>query len=341
VARKHPKYTYAVKGGRYWRFRHRLIGDVPLPGSPDSAEFHIKYGQLLQQIGRPVVEVNQRSFAWLTKQYAKSVEFKRLSDPTQTDYQATLDLIDRDLGDQEFRITTRAMIKAVRDKYAAATPRKAHKIKQMVSRLYGWAGENSYVPDDFNPARGIKELKPKGGAREITVWSDYEIDLFCSKCPPHVLTPVLLALYTGQRREDIVRMTWQQFQGGVVRVRQSKTHALLDIGCHSALRRHLEVLRSKAKGVVICTSIEGRAYTANSLSQALRRAVTMIEGMPADRSMHGLRYAAGSRMEEAGCTIAEIEAVLGHRTHAMAMKYASQRLRAKAAVEKTEARDAS
>ena len=52
--------------------------------------------------------------------------------------------------------------------------------------------------------------------------------------------------------------------------------------------------------------------------------------------MHGLRYAAGSKMEEAGCTVAEIESVLGHQTFKMALKYASQRLRAKAAIEKME-----
>jgi integrase len=50
--------------------------------------------------------------------------------------------------------------------------------------------------------------------------------------------------------------------------------------------------------------------------------------MPNNRSMHGLRYAAGSRMEEGGATVAEIEAVLGHRTFKMALKYAGQRLRA-------------
>jgi len=42
-------------------------------------------------------------------------------------------------------------------------------------------------------------------------------------------------------------------------------------------------------------------------------------------------------MEEAGCGVAEIEAVLGHRTFRMALKYASQRLRAKAAIAKVEA----
>jgi integrase len=41
--------------------------------------------------------------------------------------------------------------------------------------------------------------------------------------PGHVKTAVLIALYTGQRREDVARMTWQQWQGDVMRARTSKT----------------------------------------------------------------------------------------------------------------------
>jgi len=336
--RKNLPYTYPVKGGRYWYFRHPALPTARLPGAPGEAEFHAKYAQLLDQVKRIAngATTSPGTFAWLVKRYEGSVEFKGLADPTQRDYTLTLRLIEGKLGDQLFRYTTRAMIKAVRDDFAD-TPRKAHKVKQMVSRLYSWAGEESLVPDDFNPAKGIKTLKPKGGTREYVCWSDAEIELFLAHCPSHVLTPVLIALYTGQRREDVVRMTWQQFQGEIVRVRQSKTRALLDIACGAALRRHLE--GRKRSGVVICTTAEGKAFSANGLSQALRSAILKTPGMPADRSMHGLRYAAGARMEEAGCTVGEIEAVLGHRTFKMALKYASQRTRARSAIEKMEGRN--
>jgi DNA gyrase inhibitor GyrI len=49
-------------------------------------------------------------------------------------------------------LTTRAMIKAVRDDYAV-TPRKAHKIKQMASRLYSWADESDLFPPSSTPRR--------------------------------------------------------------------------------------------------------------------------------------------------------------------------------------------
>ena len=85
--------------------------------------------------------------------------------------------------------------------------------------------------------------------------------------------------------------------------------------------------------------MRGKPFNANNLGSAIYRAIQRTPGMPTDRSLHGLRYAAGSTMQEAGCNVAEIEAVLGHRTFRMALKYASQRLRARAAIAKMETAD--
>ncbi len=337
------KYTYLSKG-TYWRFRHKLTGDLPLPHDPalhwseqpSRSGFMEHYAELLAVVEARGAKkpVARSSFDWLVGQYRRSPEFRGLADATQLDYGRTLDLIVEELGDVRYAAATRNMLKAVRDDHAQ-TVRKAHKIKQMLSRLYSWADENDHVPAGFNPAKGIKRLKRKGGDKEIVVWSDAEVEHFLRGAPPHLVTPVLVALYTGQRREDVVKMTWQQFQGDIIRVRQSKTTALLDIACHGALRKHLDAL--PRRGVVICTTEAGKAFTPNGLSGAIRRRVESIDAMPNNRSMHGLRYAAGSRMEEAGCTVAEIESVLGHQTFKMALKYASQRLRAAAAMAKMEA----
>lgn len=350
------RYTYLAKG-RYWRFRHRLTGDVKLPHDaalhwslqPSQPAFMTRYAELLEQAERraAAAKPSAESFAWLIARYRASAEYLGLADATQDDYGRTLDLLKKPLdegglGDVRFALATRAMLKAVRDDHQA-TPRKAHKIKQMLSRLYSWADEADLVPDDFNPAHGIKRLKTKGGEKEIVVWSDAEIEMFLAARPAGdpVVTPVLIALYTGQRRADVAKMKWEQYQGDVIRVRQSKTTALLDIACHSVLRRHLEALRAArpagaASTDLICLNAAGQPFTPDGLSEAIRRAVHKTPGMPRNRSMHGLRYAAGSRMEEAGATVAEIESVLGHQTFKMALKYASQRLRAKAAVAKME-----
>lgn len=351
------RYTYLSKG-RYWRFRHPKTGDVPLPNKkgvaihdqPSQSEFAKRYGELLAKVEGQSAPLDKQSFAWLIKEYKASAEFRNLSDATQLDYAGrngdggTLAIVLEHLGDEPFALTTRKMIKIVRDKFAD-TPRKAHKIKQMVSRLYSWADEEGHVPEKFNPANGLKKLKPKGGEKEYTVWSVAEFDIFMKHAIAPMRTAAMIARYTGQRVQDIGKMVWTDFQGDMIRVRQSKTGRPLMIACHTALRAYLEDLKrslatDKRRGVLILTSVAGKPYNANSLSSAVGRAVSGIEEMPADRSLHGVRYMAGSELDEAGCTVAEIESVLGHETFRMALKYASQRLRSKAANAKLEAQNA-
>ncbi|WP_267380538.1 MULTISPECIES: tyrosine-type recombinase/integrase [unclassified Sphingomonas] len=329
------KYTYRVKG-TYWRFRRAEL-DVALPGSPGDAQFHARYAELLALANaKPKAAPSRTSWAWLVGQYLTSAEFRALASETRDDYERTCDLIVVELGDQPFALTTRRMIKAVRDAYSD-TPRKADKIRQMTSRLYSWADESELVPEGFNPVKGLKKLKHK--VNPYVPWSDEEIELFLDKAPAHALTPVLLALYTGQRASDVVAMTWNDYKGSTIRVRQDKTDEFLDIYCHPRLRDHLDRLKATGgkRAVVMSLSAADKPYNGGSLSQALSRAIEAIEEMP-HRTMHGLRYAAAARLEEAGCTIAEISAVLGHRTYQMAMKYIEQRKAAKRAGEKLEAR---
>lgn len=324
-------FTFIVKG-RYWYFRRAGL-QTRIPGKPGDREFHARYDEL-RALTDPKVEakLDRSTFRWLTAEYRASAEFKALRDTTQTDYFNTLDLIDAELGDQPYRLTTRAMVKAVRDDHAA-TPRKAHKIRQMVSRLYSWADEADLVPAGFNPAAGIKRLKVR--SEPIIPWSEEEITAFLAKAPGHLQTAVMLALCTGQRAADVVAMDWSAYQGAFIRVRQSKTGEALDIACHPTLRKHLDRIRTAFKGPIV-RAASGRPYSANGFSKAIYDLGNKIDGWPGNRSPHGLRYAAAGRLEEAGVTPADASAVLGHRTYQMAMKYLSQRKQSAAAQARVE-----
>jgi integrase len=324
-------FTYVI-GGKYWRFRRGEL-KAALPGKPGDPEFHKRYGELLAQSERKAPEPDKESFAWLVARYRKSAEFNALRPLTRLDYDKTLSLIEAELGEQPYELTTAPMIKRVRDDHAD-TPRKAHKLRQMLSRLYSWANEEGLV-DGYNPAAKVKRLKVRQKA--ITPWSEQEIAAFLKAAPLWLQTPVLLALYTGQRREDVVRMTWADYQGSIIRVRQSKTGEPLDLACHKALRSHLSSIRT-AFGGPIARNAKGKPFTPNALSQAIRRQVEAMDGLPNDRSMHGLRYAAAARLDEAGCSLSEAVAVLGHRTYQMAHRYMAQRRASEAAMAKQEAR---
>lgn len=321
-----PKFTYVVKG-LYWRFRR---GDLkaPLPGKPGDAAFWKRYAELVALSEHREPEPDTERLSWLIGEYRKSAELGALRPLTRLDYEKVLTIVEAELGDQPFRFITGKMVKAVRDDLAKTTPRKAHKVKQLVSLLYSWASENNHVPLGFNPAASFKRLK--GRSKPITPWSEHEIRAALGTAPLWLKTPLMLALHTGQRREDIVSMDWEDYQGSVIRVKQSKTGEPLDIACHKELRKHLDSIRTNFGGKIARTA-RGRPFTANSLSQALRRLITETKCIPGDRSIHGLRYAAAARLDEAGCAVTEAVAVMGHRTYQMALKYMAQRRSSEAA----------
>lgn len=320
----------------YWRFRKGERNSA-LPGKPGDPEFHARYSEILAQEERIDQDRTKarHTFGWLCDQYLASVEYGALAPSTQTDYRRTIDeRLVPVLGMERFDALKRPTVKLLRDTVTAEhSPRTGHKVKQMVSRLYSWADEQDLLPAGFiNPAAGIRKVKAK--AKPITIWSDEEAALFLKHCEPFMKTPVMLALYTGQRREDLVRMNWSDYQGGIIRVRQNKTDEPLDIPCHPELRKHLDAVKTKFGGAIVRTQA-GKPMNAGMLSAALQRAVAAIDNMPS-RSWHGLRYASAGRMEAAGCTVVQISSIIGHRTYEMAMKYARQRRDAEAAIRQME-----
>ncbi|MBX9816160.1 MAG: tyrosine-type recombinase/integrase [Sphingomonas sp.] len=329
-------YTYVVTakrtGKKYWRFRR---GDLhaALPGQPGDPAFHQKYAALVDAAEREAVAPKgpaSGTVAELVHLYRRAAEYGALRPSTQLDYGKTLDLIVEELGDQPYRLVTQKMVKVVRDSYAS-TPRKAHKIKQMVSRLYSWAEEENLVREGLNPAANIKRLKVR--QKSYTPWSDFEIELFVSKAPAHLARAVKLLLYTGQRCEDVVTMDWKQYQGAFVRVAQSKTNEPLEIATHRDLRAELDKVQLR-RGPIL-RNAEGKPYNANALRKAIGDHCAKIENMP-HRTPHGLRYSSASQLEAAGCTVGQIVSIIGHRTYQMAMKYALARRESAAAMDKME-----
>lgn len=329
-------FTYVVRrklaSGKwkdYWRFRFGKT-DCALPGVPGEPVFHARYGELLareQRIAEEKVGPAAHTVDWLFESFFASPEFEALAESTQKDYRETAGRIRPVIGAERYDCVTKPVVLALRNSYRAQ-PRTAHKIKQLLSRLYGWADENELVEPDFNPAAGVRRIKAK--VKHIEVWSKEEIDLFLSRCDPVAKTIAMLALYTGQRRQDIAAMQWTDYLDGVVRVRQDKTGTPLVIPCHPVLKAHLDEIRSPFGGRIV-RSAKGRPLDKNAVSAQMVRAVAAITDMP-HRSLHGLRYASASTLEAAGCTVAQITSIIGHKTFRVAMQYASQRREAEAAI---------
>jgi hypothetical protein len=73
-----------------------------------------------------------------------------------------------------------------------------------VSLIYSWAAQEDLVPDGFNPASGLKKLKRKAACERICALVRPRTGLGNRRRAAARPDPVLIALYTGQRREDVV-----------------------------------------------------------------------------------------------------------------------------------------
>ena len=161
---------------------------------------------------------------------------------------------------------------------------------------------------------------------------------FDSHAPAHLQLAVMLGRYTGQRRSDVVKMKWSQFDGETIEVVQQKTGEFVVVPCHARLRTVLQSM--PRRGEFILSGQRGKPYDPASLARLVRQQLQRlgIKGY----SFHGLRKNAAQALAEAGCSIDEIMAVTGHRSAKMALHYtkrAAKKQLAKNAVKRWEAAD--
>lgn len=81
----------------------------------------------------------------------------------------------------------------------------------LISTVYEFADEHLDLDLSANPTYGISRLHKV--TREHESWPDYVIEAFDKAAPPNLVLARQLAFYTGQRRSDLIKMRWTQFDG--------------------------------------------------------------------------------------------------------------------------------
>jgi integrase len=127
--------------------------------------------------------------------------------------------------------------------------------------------------------------------------------------------------YTGQRRADVAAMAEGAYNGQGIAVVQEKTGAPLWIPVHPALKAALDATPQPGPWL-LCSSLE-RRYTTESFGNFMADAIADA-GLPDACRLHGLRKSAGRCLAEAGCTVHQIKAILGHKTLAEAQRYTEE-----------------
>ena len=183
----------------------------------------------------------------------------------------------------------------------------ANNLLKIVRLLLAFAVDSEMRTD--NPALGIKRFRMRGGG--FVAWSEDDIAKYLERWPAgsRERLALLLLLYSGQRRSDIVSMNRQHVDRDTIRVKQSKTGAQLVIPIHPNLRASLEKLPEG--GLAFLTTQYGTPFKDGASFGNKFREWCDAAGLQG-RSAHGLRKSAAVRLVEAGCTTKQIAAITGH-----------------------------
>jgi integrase len=117
----------------------------------------------------------------------------------------------------------------------------------------------------------------------------------------------MLALYTGQRRGNVLRMRWDDIQDDGVHVKQQKRDKKVWVPIHPTLAEELKKLERKDLKIVgrrYGQPYTGSGFNSNWERQQAKHGFTGLQ-------FHGLRRNAINSLLEAGCFIAEVAAITG------------------------------
>jgi integrase len=135
---------------------------------------------------------------------------------------------------------------------------------------------------------------------------------------------MLLALYTGMRRDEIFKLQWSNidFDRGFIRIVGPKGGTDQTIPLNQAARKVLEVLHRKS-AYVFPGEDGGQRVT---IQQALRR-IRKAAGLPPTfRPLHGLRHSFASRLASSGkVDMYTLQKLLTHKSPVMTQRYAHLR----------------
>jgi integrase len=298
-------------------FRRPGQKPVALPGDPGSVEFQLAYHAALAQQPQRALG-NERShpgtLSGTIASYYTSHHWRGLAQGTRNGRRRILEQLRTIGGDKPIAKLQREHIVAWLNHGNTGAARNR---LSAVRELMRFAIEQGLRAD--NPTDGIKS--PKAAKKDDDddsedghrTWSDDEIEKFELYWPigskPRLA--FALALYTAQRRSDILRMGPQLVKNGVLTIRQQKTKTVVHIPVDPRLREIIDA--SDCGEMVYLMSNRKGSYSGSALGTAFRQWCDKA-GLPQDLHLHGLRKAWCRRAAEAGASASEIMSVTGHKT---------------------------
>src|SRR5262245_1529214 len=233
-----------------------------LHGKPGSPEFIADFAAAEKLIrDRLAGTVNG-----LIRAYTLSVEFEqKLATSTQAEYRRLLRAVEAEFGNMPLAAIedprVRKDILDWREKVARNSgQREADNRLSAISAMLTWAVDHRKI--EANHLKGFKRLYHVD--RSEIIWLPEHIAAFMKVASIEMQRALILALHTGQRQGDLLRLPWSSYDGQRIKLRQGKARRggkpgpLIEIPCTTALRRMLDNMQRSSP--LILTTKTGQSF---------------------------------------------------------------------------------
>jgi integrase len=288
-------YWYAWKGGP------RLDGE---PGDP---KFIASYNRAVASMVTPSPGILLNVLV----KFEQTDEFLNLAPRTREDYK---DIIDKRIAPQFGDLPLAALsaskqqcrgeFKDWRDRLALKSRRQADYAWAVLARILSVALDRGWIA--ANPCE--KGGRLYHGNRRDKIWSLEDELAFIERAPAHLHLPLKLALWTGQRQGDLLRLTWSAYDGNKITLRQSKTRARVSIPVGAPLKAMLDATPKRSP--IILLSTDNKPWTADGFRSSWKKACKKagIAGV----TFNDLRGTAVTRLALVECSEPQIATITGH-----------------------------
>jgi len=291
-------------------YYHRASG-TPLEGKPGTAKFIAS----LAAAEAKLVTRTEGTLAGVIRSFEKTAKWRALRESTQKEYRRIFAFWDAKFGKVPLTAladkTFRKRVLEWHSEFAEESPREADNRVTVLARVLSWAAKDSdlavNVLDGFDRAYS--------GDRSDKIWLPEHVEAFMAAADEDMRLALMLALHTGQRQGDILKMAWSQYDGARITLRQGKTLRDVRVPCTKALKATLDA--TTRRGLLILLTKSAGAFKARYF-KARWEATYRAAGLPLDAKnraelhFHDLRGTAVTMLFEAGCSVAEVASISGH-----------------------------
>ncbi len=313
-----------------------MEGDETADFSPGSPAFMRSYSAAT---AAPRIARTTNTLQSLIDGYQSCPQWTRLAERTRADYIKAIVKIETKFGVLPIPVVEDPAIRprflAWRNEMAKRSPRQADAVFAVLRLILEWGHDNGLLRHNH----ALRPKKVYHADRSEMLWLPEHIEAIRKVAPADILLAFELALGTGQRKGDLLKLAWSSYDGSRIKFRQGKRKRLIDMPVTKALKAVLDAAPRKAATIL---ARNGKPWGAVNFDHQWRKTFVAAGLKDTGLHFHDIRGTTCTELADAECTPSEIGSMLGWKlatVNRMLDTYQAQTARqSNSAVAKLEAR---